>query len=137
MRSTPLILIADDEPGFQEIIASKLKRNGFLIAEAHSGSEAVEKAANLRPDLILMDVNMPGENGTEAVLDLLKNPDTKDIKIVFLTTMNEPWPGVKSDVQKFAHEIGAAGYINKTEDLEIIAEKVRAALNPESAAVKK
>jgi CheY-like chemotaxis protein len=51
MRNIPLILVADDDVGFQEILATKLKRNGFLVAEAHDGAETVEKAKNLLPDL--------------------------------------------------------------------------------------
>ncbi len=127
MRTAPLILIADDDPGFQEIITSKLKRSGFLVAEAHDGAEAVEKAVNLHPDLILMDINMPGETGTEAVLDVLKREETKDIKIAFLTNQAEPWPGVKGKEkdEEVAKELGAAAFISKSEDLDLIAEKVR------------
>ena len=125
MHTPPVILIADDDHGFQEIVGTKLKRNGFLIAEAHDGTEAVEKAGNLEPDLILMDINMPGENGTEAVLDVLKNPETKDIKIVFLTNQADPWPALKGETQKTAQELGAAGFMNKTEDIDIIIEKVK------------
>ena len=125
MRSQPLILITDDDVGFQEIVGTKLKRSGFLVAEAHDGTEAVEKAANLHPDLILMDINMPGENGTEAVLDLENNPETKDIKILFLTSQNDPWPAAKGGPKGLAREIGASDFINKSEDLERVVEKVR------------
>ena len=125
MRSSPLILVADDDSGFQEIIAAKLKRSGFLLAEAHDGIEAVEKATNLHPDLILMDINMPGENGTEAVLDLEKNPETKDIKIAFLTSQSDPWPKAKGGAEGLAKEIGAKKFINKSEDLDEIADKVK------------
>jgi len=125
MRPSPLILVADDDAGFQEIIASKLKRSGYLIAEAHDGKEAVEKAANLHPELILMDINMPGENGTEAVLDLLKDPETKDIKIAFLTSQADPWPALKGETEKAARELGASAFINKGEDLDLIADKVK------------
>ncbi len=129
MRSQPLILIADDDPGFQEIIGAKLKRNGYLIAEALDGREAVEKAGNLHPDLILMDIDMPGETGTEAVLDLKKNPETKDIQVVFLTGLNEPWPAVNPEQnEKLAKELGALQFLSKTEDLDIITEKIKTLL---------
>ncbi len=116
MRDAPLILIADDDAGFQEIVSTKLKRSGFLVAEAHDGKEAVEKTKNLKPDLILMDLNMPGESGTEAVLDIKKDPETKDVKIVFLTSQADPWPALKTDAPHVAHAIGAADFINKSED---------------------
>ena len=125
MRSAPLILVVDDDSGFQEIIASKLKRSGFLIAEAHDGIEAIDKAVNLHPDLVLMDINMPGENGTEAVLDLLKNQETKDIKIAFLTSQTDPWPAAKGGAEGLAKELGARKFINKSEDLDEIASKVK------------
>lgn len=128
MRAQPLILIADDDAGFQEIISAKLKRKGFLVAEAHDGAEAVEKAENLHPDLILMDINMPSETGTEAVLDLMKNPETKDIKIAFLTSLDKPWPGLKGEEEKVAKELGAQEFISKTEDLDEIGEKIKSML---------
>ncbi len=125
MRSQPLILITDDDVGFQEIVGAKLKRSGFLVAEAHDGREGAEKAANLHPDLILMDINMPGENGTEAVLDIIANPETKNTKVVFLTSQTDPWPAFKTAAPKVAAELGAADFINKSEDLERVVEKVR------------
>jgi len=125
MRDAPVILIADDDVGFQEIVATTLKRNGFLVAEAHDGKEAVEKAINLKPNLILMDLNMPGENGTEAILDIEQNPETKDIKIVYLTSETNPWPDVKGDAKEVAKEIGAKELLNKGDDLSKIVERVK------------
>jgi two-component system sensor histidine kinase/response regulator len=125
MHNPPVILVADDDVGFQEIVGTKLKRNGFLVAEAHDGAEAVEKAELLHPDLILMDINMPGESGTEAVLDLVQNTETKNVKVVFLTNQADPWPAVKGEVAKIAKELGATDFINKSDDLDEIAEKVK------------
>src|SRR3989344_5065999 len=116
MHNPPLILVADDDIGYQEILATKLKRNGFLVAEAHNGKEAVEKATNLIPDLILCDINMPGETGTEVVLDLLKNNETKAIKILLVTSMDNPWPAVKTKNEDFAKKIGAIDFISKSAD---------------------
>ena len=125
MRNSPLILITDDDLGFIEIISTKLKRNGFLVAEAHNGEEAVEKAKNLRPDLIVMDINMPNENGTEAALEIRRYPENKDVKIVFFTSLKDPWPGIKAENKDFAHELGAVEFIDKSEDIDIVAEKIK------------
>ena len=125
MRDAPVILIADDDVGFQEIVATTLKRNGFLVAEAHDGKEAVEKAVNLKPDLIIMDLNMPGENGTEAILDIEQNPETKDMKIIFLTSETDPWPALKGEAKDVAKEIGAREFLNKADDLSKIVERVK------------
>ncbi len=130
MRNSPLILIVDDDPGFLEIVSTKMKRNGFLVAEAHDGKEAIEKAVNLKPDLILMDVNMPNENGTEAVIDILENPETKNIKVAFLTNQSEPWPAfkgkeIKGEAAEVAKELGAVDFFNKTDDIDKTTERVK------------
>lgn len=128
MRSAPLILIADDDPGFLEIVCTALKRNGFLVAEAHDGKEAVEKTVNLHPDLVLLDINMPGEGGTEAILDLKNNPESKDVKVVFLTSETEPWPAFKKgkdETMEVAKELGAKEFVSKSEDLDKIIGKVK------------
>ncbi|PIR88880.1 MAG: hypothetical protein COU07_04030 [Candidatus Harrisonbacteria bacterium CG10_big_fil_rev_8_21_14_0_10_40_38] len=125
MHNPPLILVADDDIGFQEILATKLKRSGFLVAEAHNGKEAVEKAVNLTPDLILCDINMPGETGTEVVLDLMKGNETKGIKVLLITSMDNPWPAIKEKNENFAKEIGATDFINKSTDLDSVIEKVK------------
>ena len=129
MRNPPLILITDDDPDFLEILCAKLTRSGFLIAEAHDGREGIEKAANLKPDLMMMDISMPDMNGTEAVLELKKNPETKDIKVVFLTSLTDPWPGLKGEPhEKVAKDLGAIDFINKADDLDKIVDKIKTLL---------
>lgn len=125
MHNPPLILIADDSPDFQEIVSAKLKASGFWVAIAKDGKEAVERATTLHPDLIIMDINMPNENGTEAVLDITRNPDTKDIKIVFFTSLIDPWPAIKGKNEKLAEELGAAQFLNKSEDLDAMVKKIK------------
>ena len=125
MRNSKLVLLVDDDLGFQEIVATKLKRSGFLVAEAHDGKEAIEKCNILNPDLVLMDVNMPKENGTEAVMDLSKKKETP-LKVVFLTSMNNPWPGLEEgDALKVSQGLGAAGFLNKSEDIDILIDKIK------------
>lgn len=117
MHNPPLILIADDEPDSREILAAKLKQEGYWVAEAKDGQEAVEKALALKPDLIVMDINMPNENGTEAVLDIRENSETKNTKIVFLSNLKNPWPGLKDSHPVAAKELGASDFIDKGGDL--------------------
>lgn len=125
MHTPPLILIADDSPDFRTILAEKLKASGFLVAEATDGAEAVSRALNLKPDLVIMDIQMPNENGTEAVLDIKRNPETKDAKIVFFTNLQDPWPGIKAQSPKVAKELGAADFIRKSDDLDVMVKKIR------------
>ncbi len=128
MHNPPLILIADDDPAFREIVSAKLKNSGFWIAEAIDGKEAFEKVEALHPDLLIIDVQMPNVNGTEAVLDIRREKDTADTKIIFLTSMDKPWPGLKADNEKIAAELGAVHYINKSEDLDKALATVKAVL---------
>jgi CheY-like chemotaxis protein len=130
MREHPLILIADDDPDFKEILSAKLLASQFEIAEASDGAEAIVKAKSLVPDLIIMDIQMPNVNGTEAVLELKHSPETKNIKIVFFSSLIYPWPGVKSENPTFAQELGAVTFLKKSDDLDLIVSTVKGLLTP-------
>ncbi|MDP2629102.1 MAG: response regulator [Candidatus Harrisonbacteria bacterium] len=123
-REHPLILIADDDPDFKEILSAKLLAQGFEIAEANNGQEAITKAKSLIPDLIIMDIQMPDVNGTEAVLDIRRSPDLKDTRIVFFSNLVYPWPGVKGGNENFAKELGAVTFLKKGDDLDLILKKI-------------
>ena len=104
----PLVLIADDESNAVMLLTRVLERDGFAVASARDGEEALEKARSLRPDLILMDVQMPKLNGFEVVRQLREETETSRIPIIFVTAAaREP-----SDV---AHgfKLGADDYIRK------------------------
>ena len=128
MHKPPLILIADDDSDFREIIATKLTQSGFWVAEAGNGEEAIEKAESLRPDLILLDMNMPKGNGTEAMIGIRNDLSDKDTKIIFLTSLDKPWPLVKEKNPEFAKEIGANDFLNKGVDLSEVVARVKLAL---------
>lgn len=125
MHNPPLVLIADDSSEFREIVSTKLKQSGFWVAEAKDGKEAVERVETLHPDLIVMDIEMPNENGTEAVIDIKRHPDAQDTKIVFFTNLVDPWPAIKGKNEKLAEELGASQFINKGEDLDVIVKKIK------------
>lgn len=120
-----LVLIADDDKDFKDILTTKLLKEGFRIAEAENGREAIEKAKSLSPDLIIMDIQMPEVNGTEAVLELSKSKETKDTKIIFFSNLLYPWPGVKEDKAKFSQELGAVTFMSKEDDLSKVIAKVK------------
>ena len=120
MKNPPLILIADDDKDFKEILSAKLLAAGYQIAEASDGAEAITKAKSLIPDLVIMDIQMPNVNGTEAVLELKGSPETKDIKIVFFSSLVYPWPGIKEDNPAFAKELGAVTFLKKSDELGTI-----------------
>ncbi|OYV74960.1 MAG: hypothetical protein B7Z70_11330, partial [Acidithiobacillus ferrivorans] len=88
----PLILVVDDENDLREIISTKLTASGFDAVVAYNATEAVDAAKKIHPDLILMDIHMPGPSGTDAALQIKQDPATKDIKIAFLSNLKDPWP---------------------------------------------
>lgn len=80
------ILIVDDSPTDLRVLSSMLERNGHQVMVAMSADEGLSKARNDRPDLILMDVIMPGMNGFQATRALSKDPATAAIPIIIVTT---------------------------------------------------
>jgi two-component system, cell cycle response regulator DivK len=81
----PLILVVDDYQDAREMYAEYLQFSGFRVAEAKNGNEAVEKAFALKPDLILMDLSLPGMDGWEATRRLKADDATRRIPVVALT----------------------------------------------------
>ena len=84
-QNAPLILVVDDYQDAREMYAEYLQFSGFRVAEARNGNEAVEQAFALKPDLILMDLSLPGMDGWEATRRLKADDTTKHIPIVALT----------------------------------------------------
>ena len=80
-----LILVVDDYQDAREMYAEYLQYSGFRVAEAKNGNEAVAQARSLKPDLILMDLSLPGMDGWEATRVLKADEATKKIPIVALT----------------------------------------------------
>jgi two-component system cell cycle response regulator DivK len=84
-ETTPLILVVDDYQDAREMYAEYLQFSGFRVAEARNGNEAVEQAFALKPDLILMDLSLPGMDGWEATRQLKSDERTCHIPVVALT----------------------------------------------------
>ena len=84
-HDAPLILVVDDYQDAREMYAEYLQFSGFRVAEARNGNEAVAQAFSLRPDLILMDLSLPGMDGWEATRVLKSDDRTKHIPVVALT----------------------------------------------------
>jgi len=79
------IMIVDDEESIRELVNAVLSLEGFEVIAAEDGQECLEKLKEVKPDLILMDMMMPGMSGRETIEKIRKNPKTKDLKIIFLT----------------------------------------------------
>lgn len=127
-EKTPLILIVDDEPDFREIFKVKLAAMGMRAETAVNGAEGVKRAKELKPDLVLMDVKMPVMDGAEALLAMHDDPDTKNIKVVFLTSLGDPRQEMQEVSNRFSRELGAEGYLKKTENLDVLSDQIKSFL---------
>ncbi len=128
MEQKPLILVVDDEEAFREIFSMKLTADGFRVETAENGETALIKAKEIKPDLILMDVRMPVMDGPTAVLKLRDDPEIKDIRVAFLTSLGDPRQEMQEMNGKFAQDFGVQGYLRKTDDLDLLKERVKAFL---------
>lgn len=117
-------MTVDDEENFREIFQSLLTSAGYHVETATNGQEGIVKAKALKPDLILMDVKMPIMDGAQAAMALREDPETKDVKIVFLTSLGSPDSDMQDFDRKFAQDFGVQDYIKKTDNLDVVAQKV-------------
>lgn len=113
------ILVVDDEPQIRRVMRSTLSAHGYVITEAKTGEEALELLRKERPDLILMDVNMPGMGGIETCREVRR---TSSAPIIMLTVRNAE----RDKVQ--ALDAGADDYVVKPFGIEELLARIRAAL---------
>lgn len=113
------ILIVDDEPQIRRVLRTTLASQGYSVVEARSGDEALEEIRHERPDLILLDVNMPGRSGLETCSEVRS---TSDVPIIMLTVRNSE----RDKVQ--ALDAGADDYVVKPFGVEELMARIRAAL---------
>lgn len=107
MQNSKKILVAEDEPDIRGLISFSLRYAGYSVVEALNGEEAVKKALEELPDLVLLDVRMPKLSGYE-VCKLLKTQDsTRDIPVIFLSAR-----GQEAEIKR-GLELGAEEYILK------------------------
>ncbi|MDQ2821659.1 MAG: response regulator [Pseudomonadota bacterium] len=83
------ILIVDDSPTERYYLTAMLERNGFTVTTAENGDDAMEKIRADRPELILMDVVMPGANGFQVTRSIARDPELTDVPIIICSTKNQ------------------------------------------------
>ncbi|MEP0712107.1 response regulator transcription factor [Algoriphagus sp.] len=101
------VLVVDDEPDIVEILKYNLEKEGYEVATAEDGIKAVKKASKFLPDVILLDIMMPNQDGVETCLQIRQIPELKNTFIIFLTARMEEY----SEVAAF--DVGADDYITK------------------------
>jgi two-component system, sensor histidine kinase and response regulator len=107
LSSARSILIVDDVPGNLQVVTTELEAHGYTALVARGGQEALERAAFARPDLILLDVAMPGIDGFETCRRLKASARTRDIPVIFMTAK------VSIDNKLTAFQLGAVDYVTK------------------------
>ncbi len=112
------ILVVDDEPDLVDTIQCRLEWCNCEVITAANGKEGMEKAANEKPDLILLDTNMPVMNGHETLKRLREHPDLKEIPVIMVTVICEP-----QDIAT-ASSFGIADYVTKPFDFTELMEKI-------------
>jgi putative two-component system response regulator len=104
------VLVIDDEQAIRAVCSVNLNASGMDVLEAEDGERGLDLARRERPDLILLDVMMPGVDGWDVARRLAADPATREIPIVFLTARAEP-----AD-RRLAQHLGGVGYIVKPFD---------------------
>ena len=119
------ILVVDDEKDVVELLKFLLEKDGYTVATAYNGREALTAANENIPDLILLDVMMPEMDGYTVQTQLLDNPKTREIPIIILTAK-----GQLRDV--FAMSANVKAYIEKPFDPKTLRLKIQESIQPKS-----
>jgi DNA-binding response OmpR family regulator len=117
------ILIVDDEPNIVMSLEFLMKREGFLVAVAADGEEALARMGEFQPDLVLLDVMMPKKNGYDVCQEIRANTDWSKVKVLMLTAK-----GRDTEVAK-GIALGADAYMTKPFSTKDLAAKVRQLLD--------
>ncbi|GBE18904.1 MAG TPA: response regulator [Euryarchaeota archaeon] len=110
-----MILIVDDEDDILFILKNVLSKNGYSVREAYSGEECLEIVKKERPDLIFMDIMMPGMDGWETAKTIKDNPKTADIPISMLSVKSDP-----ADQKRSREYAGADHHLTKPVDFSLL-----------------
>ena len=116
------ILLVDDEPDILKVYAKRLERAGYEVIKAVDGEEALDKAREHSPALIILDIMLPKLNGYEVCGKLKQDPATKPIPIIMFTAKGEPQEHVAGLM------FGAEAYISKSCPAKVVLDQVQALL---------
>jgi adenylate cyclase len=118
LDAQPKILVVDDAAQNVRLLEAVLTSNGYAVASASSGPEALERATIELPDLVLLDIQMPGMNGYEVCRRLREDPATRFLPVVMVTSSD-------TEVRVHAIEAGADDFITKPFNQQELLARVR------------
>ena len=119
----PTILIADDDPQILTMLGIRLAKKGYNILEASDGLQTLKQAREHHPDLVLLDVMMPGKNGWEVAKELRGDDQLKKMGIVMLTAIGDKVNELTSPLY------GADAYVDKPFDFNDLEKKIKTILD--------
>ena len=112
MTKPASILVVDDDPEIVTLLSTRLGKRGYKISTAGDGTRALELAKRERPDLVLLDVMMPGKSGWEVARALKQDPVTQNVKIVMVTAIGEKTNEITAPIY------GADAHVDKPFEFE-------------------
>ncbi|TVQ11561.1 MAG: DNA-binding response regulator [Balneolaceae bacterium] len=125
------ILVVDDEQDLLDLIEYNLKKEGFTVLTSDSGEKGIELAGRMKPDLILLDIMMPGMDGIEVCRKIKSDPETQAIPVVFLTARGDE----KSEITGL--DLGADDYLFKPISTSKLLSRIKAILRRSQSGQKK
>src|SRR5438034_8910799 len=112
MTKAHSILVVDDDPEIVTLISTRLGKRGYKVTTANDGAKAIELAKKEKPDLVLLDVMMPGKSGWEVARSLKQDPVTQHVKIVMVSAIGEKTNEITAPIY------GADAHIDKPFEFE-------------------
>ncbi len=122
-RMAKTILIADDEPSVVQILGMRLRANGYQVIAANDGDQTIKLANQEKPDLIILDIKMPGKDGSQVLQELKTSADTMSIPVVFFSALPP------EQAREKATQLGADGFVSKSADPGDMVTKIKEILN--------
>jgi CheY-like chemotaxis protein len=119
--TAPLVLVVEDDPSSQELVVSYLESEGFSVATAANGEEALKLARELSPDVITLDMLLPGKSGWETLHKLRSTPITASIPVIITSVLDE---------KKMGFALGASDYLVKPVAKEALLQSIRKHVHP-------
>jgi len=124
-----LILVIDDEPHIRELVRFNLEKSGFETALASDGLQGLDMARRLKPDLVILDLMLPGMDGYQVCRELRNDPELADVPVIMLTARDQELDKV------LGFELGADDYVTKPFSPRELLARVKAHLRRRTAAV--
>jgi len=114
------VLIVDDEEDFLQTLGKRLTTEGYSVIAANNGTDAIALAKSQHPDIIILDIIMPGMEGDEAAAELKGHPLTRNIPVIFLTALRS-----KTEEKEYGSLVGDHIALAKPLDPEILLDQIK------------